>query len=424
MPPLELQQLLDCSERIHEARNEDEVLRAVLDTIVAGTDFTRVAFLRPPACDSTEILAATGYAETELAAPTFSRTLIREAAGGVPARLQRGNMKSSVGPADDTVVALCLPVMAGTTLVGFLYLDKPANLPRRKWTGGRAAELPAGLARLAGMGLANCMRIDIERRQTQMQAEVKFASSVQRWLLPKGSERLGQWRYAGETRQGKNIRGDFFDLVLRADGRLAVVVGDVLGRGIPVSVLVSATQGFLHARLEVCADPAEAVSALHHFYRSRIEHSRFAKLWVGFLDAEEARLEYAMAGQNYALIRAASGAVDDLSDDRSPLAGTKHETPYAVYSRSFSSEDELLVLTDGLINQRAIESGDEGSMGADPSSDANRAFGMENVIRCLSSCSGLPDAMSSLFKALSVHAGRDLLDDDATAVLITHDCTS
>jgi len=418
LPQPELQQLLDCSARIHEARNADEVIRALLDAVIVGTDFTRAAFLRPPGGDTTEMMASKGYAERELGSPTFSRTLIQEASGGAPARLQRGSMKATGAAGDDTVVALCVPVMAGTTLAGFVYLDKPSHQPRRKWTAGRVAALPAGLARLAGMGLANCMRIDIERRQSQNEAEMKIAAAVQRWLLPKRTGRLGPWAYSGETRQGKYIRGDFFDLVLRADGRLAVVVGDVLGRGIPVSVLVSATQGFLHARLEQCDGPADVVTALHEFYRARVEHSRFAKLWVGVLDAESGTLEYAMAGQGHAVVLESGGAVRNLSDDRYPLAGTKHQDTYGTSTSSVSSGDRLLVLSDGLINQRAGEPNDASITDAEFAETAGQPFGMERVIQRLQADGASPDVLPSIFDALTTHAGAEVLDDDATAVLI------
>ena len=415
----ELQLLLESSELIQEAREEQDVLRVVLDAIVAGTDFTRAAFPRPPTGgEVAEVVAATGYDESQLASAAFSGTLIHEASGGVPAWLQRGPAKQpdSNVPCDDTIVALCIPVMAGSTLTGFFYLDQPSEDPRRKGTADRIAALPMGLARLSALGLSNLMRIDIERRQLQMEAEVKFATVVQRWLLPSREGSFGRWSFLGETRQGKYIRGDFFDVVSLSDDRLAVVVGDVLGRGIPVSVLVSASQGFLHACLEKSGDPAAAVEALHQFLRVRVLHSRFVKLWIGVLDAAKQELSYAVAGQGHALIVADDGSCVDLSTDRFPLAGTKHDERYEAQTVAFAPSARLLVVSDGMVNQRphAIDVEDQ-SADVDRT-DLTRPFGLDGVRQCLESCGG-DNQVSALLAALVRHAADEVLDDDATVVM-------
>ena len=420
LPQQELQLLLECSELVQEAREEQDVLGVVLDAIVAGTDFTRAAFLRPPTGgEVAEVVAAKGYDESQLSSMAFSRTLIHEASGGVPARLQRGPAKQrdSNVPREDTIVALCIPVMAGSTLTGFFYLDQPSNDPRRKWTTDRVAALPMGLARLSALGLSNLMRIDVERRQLQMEAEVKFATVVQRWLLPSREGSFGRWAFSGETRQGKYIRGDFFDVVSLSDDRLAVVVGDVLGRGIPVSVLVSASQGFLHACLEKSGDPAAAIEALHQFLRVRILHSRFVKLWIGVLDAAKKELSYAVAGQGHALIVADDGSCVDLSTDRFPLAGTKHTDRYEAQTVAFTTSARLVVVSDGMINQRphAMEGDDQNAV--DERMGEPRPFGVEGVTQCLGSC-GEDNELSALFAALVRHAADEVLDDDATVVIV------
>ena len=58
------------------------------------------------------------------------------------------------------------------------------------------------------------------------------------------------FRCTGESRAGRHVGGDFFDVISLSDGRLAVAMGDVTGKGIPASVLMTATQGFLHASLQ------------------------------------------------------------------------------------------------------------------------------------------------------------------------------
>jgi len=54
--------------------------------------------------------------------------------------------------------------------------------------------------------------------------------------------------------------GDFFDIIPQNDHRLALALGDVSGKGIVASVLMTAAQGFLHSALTQCTDPVQAVN--------------------------------------------------------------------------------------------------------------------------------------------------------------------
>ena len=85
-----LKLLLECSERIHRAPTEPDIIEAILDAARKGTNFDRVAILRPiTAGELVEVVAFRGNGFDEGTAPGISRALIREAASGSPARLQR-----------------------------------------------------------------------------------------------------------------------------------------------------------------------------------------------------------------------------------------------------------------------------------------------------------------------------------------------
>ena len=432
-----LELLLECSQRIHTAAVEAEMIDAVLDAAVKGTNFDRVAFLRPvTAGELVEVVAFRGAGFDEGAATRIiSRALIREAASGSPARLQRdsGSCPTTPGQAvGGTAVALCVPIMVGSAATGFIYLDGPPSRRPLKLPGAHADGFLPGVARLAAMGMANLMRIDIERRQMRIEAELHFAAQVQRWLFPQRDGRHGPFTYVGETRQGKYIRGDFFDIIALGDHRLAVVVGDVLGKGTPVSVLVSASQGFLHASLKGRDNPVLAVTGMHDFYRSRISHARYLKLWVGLFDRRKQTLSYVVAGPGCALAVDRDGACEALEIDETPLAGTKHDRKYPVQTVALKPGGRVLILSDGFIDQRAEEPQEDpadisASSGVSSSSHVPEAggeddealrFGIGGVERCLRSLRPGDDEITALFSALEGHAGTPAFDDDATAVIV------
>jgi serine phosphatase RsbU (regulator of sigma subunit) len=419
-----LKLLQECSECIHGARTEAALVEAVLNAAVAGSEFTRAVFLRPMTHEEqVEIIACKGDDPAGARAPRLSRTLIREAAAGTPARLQRdtsGEHGASHQGGAEHVVALCVPVMVESTLAGFIYLDSPSNDPERKQPETATADFPLALARLAAMGMANLMRIDIEQRQARMEAKLHAAAEAQQWLLPQRTGQVGPFKYVGETRQGRYIGGDFFDVIPLENERLAVVVGDVRGKGIPVSVLVSASQGFLHASLLEHEDPALAVVAVNRFYHSRISHSRSLRLWVGIFDAKQRILAYVSAAHRCAMTVSRNGESELMPSGENPAAGMKPEVKYQAQSASLAPGGRILILSDGFIEQRAgvpqTEQNDD-SATSDGEQGPER-FGLSGVQECLHHIPAGEDEIAKLFSALEQHAGTNILDDDATAVMI------
>src|SRR5258708_24458828 len=101
------------------------------------------------------------------------------------------------------------------------------------------------------------MRIDRERRAAQLEADLTAAAAAQQWILPQQDGSFGRFHYVGQSTPGRHVGGDFYDLIDLGSQRLALAIGDVSGKGVAASVLMTATQGFLHAALQESADPQE-----------------------------------------------------------------------------------------------------------------------------------------------------------------------
>lgn len=412
-----LRLLQGCSEQIHAARTEASVVDAVLEAATTGTDFTRASFLRPmTAGDVAELVSSRGQDPTTEAVPRVSRALIREAANGSPARLLRSpslEASSAAVAGADQLVAICVPIMVESTLVGFLYLDVPWNEPRPRQLVGDVNAFLLSLARLAALGMANLMRLDIERRHERIEAELVAAAEAQRWLRPQRDGRCGPFSYVGETRQGQYVGGDFFDILPLAEDRLAVIFGDVGGKGIPVSVLVSASQGFLHACMEAWGDPVRCVESINRLYVSRIAHSSFLKLWIGVLDASARELTYVAAGHGCAMTVSSDGRCELLATGSGVSVGIKSDAAYQPFRIPLTAGSRLVLLSDGFVEQKG-----QGPQRPDNDDEPLQCFGVSRVQECLGGVHVGQDEVESLFATLSRHAGAIGPEDDATAVVI------
>lgn len=419
-----LELLQRCSDQIHAAQTERAVAEAVLDAARAGTNFLRVAFLRPVIDGGAiEVVASRSADSGEPPPAEISRALIREASTGSLASLRRGPRdapSTAEAVAAGQTVALCVPIMIEATLAGFLYLDQPLNDPRAQRGPDDPDAVLVGLARLAAMGLAKLMRIDMERRHERMEAEIHAAAEATRWLLPCRKGCCGPFTYVGETRQGRYVGGDFFDIVPLSGDRLGLVVGDVCGQGIPVSILVGASLGFLHAIMEERADPALAVASINHLYATRLSHSRMLKLWVGVFDATERTLTYIAAGHGCAMTVSLDGRSELLPAGAGRAVGIKPDAEFRAQTVALVPGLRALILSDGFVEQRALdpENGQHGGCSADEPDDQPQHFGIGRIQACLLRNPLGGDELEALFAGLEQHAGTTVFDDDATAVLV------
>jgi len=419
-----LRLLQQCSERIHGARRERDLVDAVLDAAEAGTTFSGCVFLRPMTeKEQIEVVAHRGDDPTTGATPRLSHTLIREACSGYPVCLQRGAgelLSASHGRPASKVMAVCVPIMVESALAGFIYLDRPTNDPERELAVEVAEAFPLALAHLAALGMANLMRIDIEQRQVRMEARLNAVSEAQQWLSPPRTGRLGPFHYVSETRRGRYVGGDFFDLIPLANDRLAVVLGDVRGRGVELSVLVSATQGFLHGSMLKHEDPSLVVEAVNHFYHARISNARSVRLWVGVFDDCEKTVTYVDADHRYAMSVTQDGDCELFPESENPTVGANPNTCYPARTVPLAPAEGVLLLSHGLIHQRVrkpqIEHDDDSA--APRSAEGPKHFGVAGVRACMEQARPGDDAVAALYAALERHAGTNVFDDDATAIMV------
>jgi serine phosphatase RsbU (regulator of sigma subunit) len=401
--------LLNGATTIHASKTEAELAGRLVELAQSGTGLKHAFILRPiDAAGGIEIVATSsmgsGAGIADDGAPQqFSRSLIAAAAarGGVAELCKNDSEEygNSIAQLNITC-AICVPLMLGESPAAFLYMDS---------RGGKAKSLPAqssafctALGTMGSLALANLKRIDLEKRETAARAELTAAAAAQQWILPKRTGRYGRFNTLGESRPGQFVGGDFFDLIELGDGRLAVSLGDVAGKGVSASVLMTAAQGYLHSAITQHGEPGRAVSELNEFIIPRRPEHRFITMWVGVFDAERGTIQYVDAGHGYAVRK--RGAVFTKLDQGAGLPIGVASQKYLAETVDLASGDELIVVSDGVVEQSS-------------STEKRDEFGMSGVCQSLAT-SGANDPIAALFDALIRHAGTHRLADDATAVMI------
>jgi sigma-B regulation protein RsbU (phosphoserine phosphatase) len=251
---------------------------------------------------------------------------------GTQARLQAALATALTGPADAVVTAglgeeeLLCRVRAALRVKSVL-----GELHRKN------AELAELQSRLEG----------ITRR---MGEELRLAANVQRSLLPPPL-RHPRLELAREFIPFREIGGDYFDIVPLGTERLALAIGDVMGKGVPAALLSATLKATLRSQLQDGSVPAdEVVARVNHLYWQVTPKGRFASFFLALFDLAEGRLQYVNAGHHHPFVVRPDGEVMDLGDGGTVLGLMEH-TLYDRHDLELRREDLLVFYSDGVTDR-------------------------------------------------------------------------
>jgi PAS domain S-box-containing protein len=204
--------------------------------------------------------------------------------------------------------------------------------------------------------------IDIHERKTMegrllevYQREHKIAETLQRSLLP---ERLPQIdglqlaaRYLPGAR-GAAIGGDWYDVLERPDGRVALVVGDVVGHGLRAAATMGQLRNAFRAYGLVESSPAEVVARINRLVMSGVEDAMATVVYL-VLDRETGEVSYSCAGHPPPLVLTPDGP-HFLEGGRSVPIGASDPAVFREASAVLPPGSSLLLYTDGLVERRDV----------------------------------------------------------------------
>ena len=233
-------------------------------------------------------------------------------------------------------------------------------------------------------------------------SEVQEAHSTQERLLPRALPRLEAFEIAAAWRPAGPLSGDYFDVIRRGDGQVAVCVGDVVGKGLPAALLMSNLQAAIRALASDVLAPGALCARVNRLIADNLGIGKFITFFCGLLDERTRRLHYTNAGHNPPLLLRRSGEVERL-ECGGPVLGVFADTTYADCSVQLATGDRLVLFTDGVVE---LENPD------------GEAFGDDRLIAVLAA-NGAADAESLKTAVMAAAAAFGKFHDDATVVVVT-----
>ena len=181
----------------------------------------------------------------------------------------------------------------------------------------------------------------------RIEEELNMARQIQASLLPKSLPSNGHIAAAAYSRPSRTVGGDFYDFLALDERRIAFVIADACGKGLPAAMLISQIQAMIKSELNN-GNPIEAV--LDHLNRQLVDftpRNKFVTLFLGILDKRSGIFQYAGAGQNHPFLISADGDITAL-DVGGPGLGIASRAVYNTGTIALHPGDVLFLYTDGV----------------------------------------------------------------------------
>jgi serine phosphatase RsbU (regulator of sigma subunit) len=305
--------------------------------------------------------------------------------------------------------AMVAPLWHDDRVLGILYVDNVAAPAPFEEGDLRLLTL---IAHLTAVKVRETEQHEAVERGKQLAEELKRAAAMQQALLPPEPVRLGRVTAAGRNLPSFDVGGDYFDFIAAEDGRLALGLGDVAGKGMAAALLMMNLQATVRAQVETGRPLRDVMGRLNRSIHQSVRGQRFVTLFLAQVDPVDGRVTYVNGGHNPPYVVRASGEPEALTAG-GLLLGMFPEAEYEEGSAALEPGDLLVAYSDGVTEARAP---------AKPGEEMGEEWGEERLLELLRASRGLraEEVVERLIGRVREFNGPAQLADDVTVAVIRY----
>jgi len=241
----------------------------------------------------------------------------------------------------------------------------------------------------------------------RLDREVEVAQTVQRRLFPAAVPTRPGLDIAVHLVPARRLSGDYYDFLVGSEA-LAVVVADVVGKGLPAGLLVAHLHALLHFAHEALRRPEDVVPMFRRIHRHLVAHTdpnQYVTLFYVLCPDGADRIVYLGAGHPPALYVAGDRVL--WLDSTGPVLGALPDSDWAVREVDWPPSALLVLYTDGLVEA------------TDPT---GQEYGRDRLARCVRDVAGRArtarEVLTGILADLQAWQGGSEPADDALLVVL------
>jgi sigma-B regulation protein RsbU (phosphoserine phosphatase) len=292
---------------------------------------------------------------------------------------------------------LCTPLIAANgDALGVLQLETSDDSARFRQD---ALDVLASIGAQVTVAIENARLHEAAVRTRVIDRDIGLAQQFQRGLLPAMPPQVAGYEFLDAYEAAPHVSADYYDYIPLPGGRMAVVMADFWGRGIPATLLMARISAETRYCLLTEADPAAALARVNASFVNSEWEDRFVTFVLCVVDTVRHVVTVVNAGHTPPLLRRADGRVEDVNPAEAdfPL-GFEADTVFHSVETALGPGDSMLLFTDGV--REAVNV-------------AGEAYGVDRPRMLLAASTGRPaEIVPALMADVKQFAqGRPLADD-------------
>lgn len=300
---------------------------------------------------------------------------------------------------------ICLPLRVESGILGFILLGK-----KRSETSYNLEEIDLLklLADQAAIGIEHMALAAQAAEKETIQHELEIGRQMQRSLLPLKTPSYPGLEIAALNLPALEVGGDFYTFVEYGSGRLGVIIGDIVGKGVGGALNMAVAISSLRLIAEESSSVSEAMQRFNRYLVRNTNSRSFAAVIFAIIDLNKRTLRWSNGGLPDPVLISADGEARYLENEIYPLPpGASPHSIYLESEQKLRPGDNLLLITDGIIE-------------AMPDDGLGNMFGFDRLLTHLSN--GTMDdpkkMVDQLCDEVRSFSGKSHLDDDITLVAL------
>ncbi len=263
---------------------------------------------------------------------------------------------------------IAVPLQTNDRVIGLIYLDTSSMV---RAFSREDLNLLTVMANVAAIRIENARLAEVEQAERLLAKELDQAASIQRKLLPTAAPRLPGLDIAGYNASCHTVGGDYYDFIEFPDGRVAILVGDVAGKGMPAALMMSSLQARVQVLFEDPDNLAKKVARLNRVVSANCPDNRFITFFICILDPKNGEIVYCNAGHNPPLLVRRNGDVEPLTKG-GLILGILGNAPYVEDTCRMDPGDLVVLFSDGVTEAFHPDTQDE--------------FGEDRLVEVMKAC--------------------------------------
>ncbi|MBI1357517.1 MAG: SpoIIE family protein phosphatase [Acidobacteria bacterium] len=253
---------------------------------------------------------------------------------------------------------LCVPLRLKGKMVGVLSVF---NKRGGEEFGESDQRLLTIIAAQSAQVIESVRLYEEELKMKRIEQELDTARDIQVKLLPKGAPLIPGYDLAARSQAARQVGGDSYDFLEAGEGRVALCLADVSGKGISASLLMANVQATIRTLSLTEEGVASRLARANKLLHESTDSDKFVTMFYGQLDSRRNELVFCNAGHNPPVLVRPSGSVERL-EIGGPVLGVLPSFHFQEATAALEPGSLLLIFSDGFseaMNPRLEEFGEE-----------------------------------------------------------------